>query len=171
MRIRTPAEGSLNDQVAQLADEVAQLRDLFSRRLTDDRVKSRALDALQDQLDQANGALARELLAPLAAELLLVVDRIAEMSAPAAADVESIGAELLEILERRGVRPVEDHDRFDPALDEVAGTVPAGDDTPPNTVVRTVRAGYRLEGRLVRPARVVIAAAASAPATEQGSSE
>jgi len=161
MRIRPPADGSLSDQVAQLTDEVGQLRDLFSRRLADDRTKSRALDALQEQLDQANGALARELMAPLAAELLLVVDRVGEMATPSAADVESIGAELLEILERRGVRPVEEHSEFDPTLDEVADTVPADADTPAGTVVRTVRAGYRLDGRLVRPARVVIAAEGS----------
>ncbi|MGN6606306.1 MAG: nucleotide exchange factor GrpE [Jatrophihabitans sp.] len=157
MRIRPATEGDLADQVARLGEEVTQLRDLFSRRLLDDRAKTRMLDALQEQLDQANGALARELLAPLAAELLLVVDRIDAMDA-AGDDLASVRTELLEILERRGVRPIEPHERFDPALDEVAETVAADGANPAGAIVRTVRAGYRLEGRLVRPARVVVAA-------------
>jgi molecular chaperone GrpE len=48
---------------------------------------------------------------------------------------------------------------FDPAHHEALSTVPATADTPPNTIVSEVNAGYKLDGRLLRPAQVVVARA------------
>jgi molecular chaperone GrpE len=48
---------------------------------------------------------------------------------------------------------------FDPAQHEALSTVPATADTPANTIVSEVNAGYSLDGRLLRPAQVVVARA------------
>jgi len=48
---------------------------------------------------------------------------------------------------------------FDPAYHEVLSTVPATTETPANTIVTEVKAGYRIDGRLLAPAQVIVARA------------
>jgi molecular chaperone GrpE len=48
---------------------------------------------------------------------------------------------------------------FNPELHQAMTTQPR-DDVPPNTVVAVVQKGYLLNGRLVRPALVMVSAAA-----------
>jgi molecular chaperone GrpE len=50
-------------------------------------------------------------------------------------------------------------ERFDPAFHEVLSTVPATAETPADTIVAEVKPGYLFEGRLLCPARVVVAKA------------
>ena len=63
---------------------------------------------------------------------------------------------------------------FDPTYHEVLSTVPATAETPVNTIVTEVKAGYRLDGRLLAPAQVIVAraeeegpAVQEAPATSE----
>jgi molecular chaperone GrpE len=67
---------------------------------------------------------------------------------------------LMRLLDQEGAEPIEAAGRpFDPAWHEAIGTVPhvhAGAE--PDTVVQVVEAGYRLGDRLLRPARVIVAA-------------
>jgi molecular chaperone GrpE len=63
---------------------------------------------------------------------------------------------------------------FDPAYHEVLSTVPATAETPANTIVTEVKAGYRIDGRLLAPAQVIVAraeeeglAVQEAPATSE----
>jgi molecular chaperone GrpE len=63
---------------------------------------------------------------------------------------------------------------FDPAYHEVVSTVPATAETPANTVVAEVKAGYRIDGHLLAPAQVIVAraeelAAQETPATSTAS--
>ncbi len=63
---------------------------------------------------------------------------------------------------------------FDPAYHEVLSTVPATAETPANTIVTEVKAGYRIGGRLLTPAQVIVAraeepAAPETPATSEPS--
>lgn len=55
---------------------------------------------------------------------------------------------------------------FDPAYHEVLSTAPATAETPANTIVSEIKAGYCFEGRLLSPAQVVVAKAADAPLAE-----
>jgi molecular chaperone GrpE len=48
---------------------------------------------------------------------------------------------------------------FNPELHEAMMTQPS--DAPPNTVIGVIQKGYQLNGRLLRPARVVVSAAQS----------
>jgi molecular chaperone GrpE len=52
---------------------------------------------------------------------------------------------------------------FDPTQHEALSTVPATAETPANTVVAEVNAGYLLDGRLLRAAQVVVARADDTP--------
>lgn len=62
-----------------------------------------------------------------------------------------------------GVEPVEPQGQpFNPELHQ-ALSVQARSDVPPNTVVSLVQKGYRLHGRLVRPALVIVSAAVGQP--------
>jgi len=55
---------------------------------------------------------------------------------------------------------------FDPAYHEVLSTVPATAETPANTIVTEVKAGYRINGRLLTPAQVIVARAEESTAPE-----
>lgn len=104
-----------------------------------------------------------------ATELLAVRDSL-EMGLAAAAentDVESLleGSrttlkQLTSTLERFGLEEVDpEGEPFDPHLHEAMTTQPSAE-AEPDTVLAVYQKGYTLNGRLLRPARVVVAAAA-----------
>lgn len=63
---------------------------------------------------------------------------------------------LGDVMQRFGVTPVEPMgEPFDPNLHQALSVQPR-DDVPPNTVVVVVQKGYTLNGRLVRPALVMV---------------
>jgi molecular chaperone GrpE len=110
----------------------------------------------------------------LAAEVLAVLDGL-EMGLGAAsgASVEALlqGQEatlrlLRQVLEKFGVTEIAPSGQaFDPQLHE-ALSMQAAPGAAPGSVVAVVQKGYQLNGRLLRPARVVVAAAAEPqPAT------
>jgi len=71
--------------------------------------------------------------------------------------VALVFTELRATLERAGVESYDPAgERFDPALHEAISTRPAEDDGEPGTVVETLERGYRLDGHLLRPARVIV---------------
>jgi molecular chaperone GrpE len=144
------------DPLTTLSEEVAQLRDLFARRLLEDKAKSRLYDALHDQLAVARGALAEQLLVPLFRELLLVVDRVGALSQNGDVILESIKDELQELLERRDVRRVPSAGIFDPAIHEAVRTAPDLTQQP-GAILEVIRPGYLIGQHLLRPERVVVA--------------
>jgi len=101
-------------------------------------------------------------------ELLPVVDSL-EMGLDAA-DGEDVQVEQLRegneltlmmcvsVLEKFGVTMIDPlGEPFDPKLHEAMATQPA-ENTDPNIVLTVVQKGYELNGRLVRPARVIVSA-------------
>jgi molecular chaperone GrpE len=66
---------------------------------------------------------------------------------------------LMRVMDQEGVELIEAVGQvFDPALHEAVSTVPHNEvGAEPDTVVSVVQAGYRLDGRLLRAARVVVA--------------
>ncbi|MCB0907797.1 MAG: nucleotide exchange factor GrpE [Vicinamibacterales bacterium] len=154
-------EADAGSRAADVLEEVTQLRDLFQRRLLEDKAKNRLYDELYGQLALARGGLADQLLAPIFRELLLVIDRVEGLASDGDVVLESIVHELLELLERHAVLPVPSRPEFDPAIHEAVRTVDS-DDHAPGMVVEVLRRGYTREAKLLRPERVVVA---SAPAT------
>lgn len=142
------------------AREIAQLRDLFQRRLLEDKAKNRLYDALHDQLELARDGLARQVLTPLLRELLLVADHLDSCLA-GRATVQGVVDELREVLERRDVRVAPVGTAFDPEEHEVISTV-EGESIRSGSVLKVVRPGYTWAGRTLRPARVVVGTTAPA---------
>jgi molecular chaperone GrpE len=154
----TTAQAAFDERsLSTLAAEVAELRDLFQRRLFEDRSKNRLYEELYGQLAIARDGLSAQVIAPLLLEVLLVVDRISAVQDGDDVVLESVRMELVEILERRGVRPVPATDSFDPAIHDVIRTVQDSQATP-GTVTRVIRPGYLLGQSLLRPERVVVVA-------------
>lgn len=148
-------------QSAALRQEVAQLRDLFQRRLLEDKAKNKLYDELYEQLRIARNGLSEQLLVPLFRELLLIVDRVKNLSKPGDAIMESVGTELLDLLERHDVTAVATVGMFDPAIHDAVRTEPCGE-RPPGTILEVLRRGYVLGGRLLRAERVVVATGSDA---------
>ncbi len=108
--------------------------------------------------------------AELATELVPVLDNLER--ALLSADIDPVGElsvdgaleqgivltyrDLRETLERAGVETYDPGgEKFDPELHEAISTRPAGD-AEPGTVVDVAQKGYRIDGQVIRAARVVV---------------
>lgn len=111
----------------------------------------------------------------LAGELLIVLDSLeAGLEAGANAAVEDLlaGKEatlnlLRSALEQHGVSEVDpEGERFNPELHE-AMSMQQSNTAEPGSILTVVQKGYELNGRLLRPARVIVAMEPGEPAGEQ----
>ncbi len=150
----------------EVAAEIAALRDLFQRRLLDDKVKARLFDELHGHLEFARDGLARGVLRPLLSELLLLKDRLQDVAENDA--VDSAVEELEEVLRRRGVRVIPADEHFDPRYHE-AVRVDLSATEPKGRIVTVLREGYLLGDEVLRPALVVVSSGeASSLSASQG---
>ena len=70
--------------------------------------------------------------------------------------VRLVHQELRDALSREGLAEIETNGRFDPHVHEALLSQPS--DAEEGSVIEVVQKGYRLGDRVVRPARVVVAA-------------
>ena len=70
--------------------------------------------------------------------------------------VELVHRSLAALLERHGVTPIETEGKFDPHVHEALLSQPS--EAEEGSVLDVVQKGYKLGDRVVRPARVVVAA-------------
>lgn len=144
--------------VDEVFQEVQLLRDLFARRLMDDKVKNATLE----KLSQSNTALIKTVedhqVVGFVKELILICDRIYNQ-AEGDAFAHSVLDELLEVMARRGIEQIEQLDVFDPRIHNSVSTVAASEEHPVNSIASVVRHGYIREGKVIRPADVVVAVA------------
>ena len=106
---------------------------------------------------------------PFVAELLPVLDNLeraleslkGKPEAEAfAAGVEIVRRQFMDAFARQGVTRMQpDGDAFDPHLHQAVAQAPSRE-APPMTVLNTVESGYKLHERVVRPAKVIVSAAA-----------
>jgi molecular chaperone GrpE len=151
-------EPSLEDMVAQLQADVEAARDAALRAQADaQNVKRRAE---QDVEKARKFALER-----FAGDLLPVVDNL-ERALEAASDdeaasaiVEGVKLTLKSFLDAIGKYNIEqvnpEGEPFDPQVHQAMSMV-ENPDVEPNTVIAVVQKGYTLNGRLVRPAMVMV---------------
>ncbi len=99
----------------------------------------------------------------LARELVPSLDSLeralgsAEPESEVARGLELVHGELTATLGRAGVEAFDPAgERFDPTHSEAISTAPANEGTEPGTVVETVERGYRSDGTVLRPARVIV---------------
>jgi molecular chaperone GrpE len=151
-------EPSLEDMVAQLQADVEEARDAALRAQADaQNVKRRAE---QDVEKARKFALER-----FTGDLLPVVDNL-ERALEAASDdeaaspiVEGVELTLKSFLDAIGKYNIEqvnpEGEPFDPQVHQAMSMV-ENPDVEPNTVIAVVQKGYTLNGRLVRPAMVMV---------------
>lgn len=150
----------------EVASERDQLRDLLLR-------KTAEFDNFRKRTERERSEFARRAAEDLLLDLLPLVDDL-ERALDVAAEtpdgesyrkgVELIHRQLLELLRKRHVTPIETvGEPFDPNLHEAVTQEPS-DDHPEGTVVKEFRRGYRLGDRLLRAAVVVVAAGGSGDA-------
>ena len=166
-----PKEPSTEDDPAELPEEeteAGRLREEI-RQLQNGLARARAdLANLQKRHERERAAAVRYQVEPLARELLDVLDAMEEAQDVMARD-EGVPEAVREgqaltlrhmarILNRFSIELIDPKgEAFDPQLHEAMATQPA-EEHAPGSVIEVFRKGYRMHDRLLRPARVVVAA-------------
>ncbi len=149
----------LQAALATAEAKVAEGRDQALRAMAElDNVRRRAARDVENAHKYA--------LEKFAGELIGVKDSLEMALAVQNAGVEDLRAGsdatlklLARAFEKAGVLEVQAEGQpFNPEFHEAMAMVPAPDKTP-NTVINVIQKGYVLNGRLVRPARVIVAKA------------
>src|SRR3954451_2968930 len=105
--------------------------------------------------DRAKGGLVRELL-PVVDNLERALASAEESEQHLAEGVRLVHSELVGVLQRNGIESFDPTgEPFDPEVHEALSTQPA-DGGDPGTVVGVMEKGYKLNGTVLRPARVVV---------------
>jgi molecular chaperone GrpE len=148
-----PADGELEDLRAEV------------KRLTDVSLRSRAdLDNLRKRYERERVDYTKFALSEAVRELLPVADNFERALAHAGDEggefrkgVELIYRQLLEVLQKFGVTPIDECPvSFSPHIHDAVARVD-DDSVPNNTVIEILQKGYFLNDRLVRPAMVRVA--------------
>ena len=126
--------------------------------------KKRAARERHEYVALANERLIAELI-PILDDLERARDAAEEhQEAQLEEGVALVHRSLAGLLERHGLSSIETEGRFDPHVHEALLSQPS--DAEEGSVIDVVQKGYRLGDRVVRPARVVIAAAPPVPEEE-----
>ncbi len=136
-------------------DEVLALKDLFLRRLMDDKIKAAALVQSKENSEALLRQLDEKAIFSLVKEILLVCDRIdaQEFVDDFTASVEE---ELLEILARREFYKMPQPTIFDPTCHNAVGTAEETPEHPEKSVVKVVKNGFLFRDRVFRFADVIV---------------
>jgi len=139
---------------AELEERNAQLEDRYKRALADlDNYRKRSARELDRRVQEASDALVREWL-----EAIDSIERAVRMDAggPLGQGMSAVLEQMEAILARHGVRRIgAPGEPFDPERHE-AVEVRETDEVPERTVVDVLRAGFAVDGRVLRPAQVAV---------------
>ena len=137
---------------------VAELEDRLLRLAADfDNYKKRAARERGEYVAHANERLVQELL-PILDDLERALDAVGQHEeATVEEGVRLVHRSLAALLEKNGVREISTEGKFDPHVHEALLSQPS--EAAEGSVIDVVQKGYTLGDRVVRPARVVIAAA------------
>ena len=151
-------EESGEDRLAALAAERDEAIDRWKRTAADfDNFRKRALRERQELVTLANERLVKDLL-PILDDLERALEAGAQHQAAQLEEgVRLTHRALAALLEQNGVKEIDTSSRFDPHVHEALLTQPS--EAEEGSVIDVVQKGYTLGDRVVRPARVVIAAA------------
>lgn len=163
------------DSTAALKAEVADLKDRLMRSIAEaENLRKRAEREVRDAGQYAISKFARDVLS-VGDNMRRALDTVGA-EARSAADatfvalldgVELTERELLNVLDRHGVKRIDPHGaRFDPNLHQAMFEVP-DDSVPAGTVVQVVQPGYTIGERCLRPAMVGVSRGGPKPAPRQ----
>ena len=137
---------------------MAELEDRLLRVAADfDNYKKRVAREREEYVAHANERLLKELL-PVLDDLERALDAVGQHEeATVEEGVRLVHRSLAALLEKNGVREISTEGKFDPHVHEALLSQPS--EAEEGSVIDVVQKGYTLGDRVVRPARVVIAAA------------
>lgn len=161
-------EASAEDRLAELQAKADENWDRYVRAVAEmDNVRKRATRDVEHARKYALEGFGRELLAVKdSLEMGLDVAGSADADALREGSVATLKL-LAGTLERFGVEEVDPAgEPFDPEVHEAISMQPSAD-AEPGSVLNVIQKGYTLNGRLLRPARVIVAAEAPAEAGDQ----
>lgn len=158
-----PSEETLEitgDEISALADELELARRERDEYLDDMRRMKAELENSRKRQEKERVRLAQLASERLVRELLPVLDNL-ERALEAEGDIrEGVAATLdqfISVLGREGLTPVlSDGEPFDPTVHEAVMGQPS-EEHEEDTVIQTFERGYTLNGRPLRPAKVVVA--------------
>jgi len=157
----------LPEQEQEQEEEQEVVDDRLLRLAADfENYKKRAARERQEYIALANERLLKELL-PVLDDLERALSAAEEHEEAQLEDgVRLVHRSLSSVLERQGVTPIETDGRFDPHVHEALLSQPS--EAEEGAVIDVIQKGYRLGDRVVRPARVVVAAAPPAKEPHEG---
>jgi molecular chaperone GrpE len=157
-----PSKAPVGEEASSLLPDLVTQRDeaidRWKRAAADlDNYKKRAAREREEYIALANERLVKELL-PILDDLERALTAAAEHEEAALEEgVRLVHRSLANVLERQGLRAIETDGKFDPHVHEALLSQPSEADE--GSVIDVVQKGYTLGERVMRPARVVIAAA------------
>lgn len=127
------------------SEDLDYLKDVFTRRLLEDKQK-------QALIDNLNHLATNAYLKPFLNEIILVLDRLEQNGN----DFNlSIYEEIYDVFEMRGLKKIEVSPDFDPEFAKAVDVV-VSDDVDKPTVLEVFRSGYTFNDMVVRPAEVSV---------------
>ncbi|MAY82115.1 MAG: nucleotide exchange factor GrpE [Deltaproteobacteria bacterium] len=163
---KTAAEKKSVESFESIASEVAELKDTLARQADNDGVQQKAFDQLYEELRQYKEDFVFQNEKSLLLDLLLFYDSVnwfqqslikKEMSPDVIADsFQYLIDELLELLYRRDVLPMEASDRFDRKVHKVIKTVPAPTPEEDYDIHQVLKRGFTRGSRVLRAEEVVV---------------
>jgi molecular chaperone GrpE len=150
------SETEPEDELTQLERERDEYLALAQRTQADfENWRKRAAKEASAAGERAKAGLVRELL-PVVDNLERALQSADESEQHLAEGVRLVHAELVAVLERNGVEPFDPAgEPFDPEVHEALSTR-TEDGSDPGLVLDVVEKGYKLNGTVLRPARVVV---------------
>jgi len=146
------------EEIARLREEVASAEDRRLRALAEaDNLKKRLIREKEEFVKFAAEGVLADLLPVLDnLDLALAHGRSVAACKDVVMGVDMTRKVFLDILARHGLEPCgADGEEFNPEIHEAVGMQPGGE-IPANHVLKVMQAGYRLRGRLLRPAKVLV---------------
>lgn len=148
------------DELSALADELELARRERDEYLDNMRRMKAELENSRKRLERERARFVQLASERLVRELLPILDNL-ERALEAEGDIrEGVAAtrdQLVAALGREGLAPVfSDGEHFDPAIHEAVMSQPS-DEHEEDTVIKTLERGYLLNGKPIRPAKVIVA--------------
>lgn len=146
-------KAQLNDRLLRTAAEFENFR-RRSQKQKERRYEAGKVDAIRSMLDVLDD-FERSV---DAADQMEEVQDLETAYASLKGGIEMVVQKFRDELKGLGVTPIEaEGEPFDEAVHEAMMQQPASDDTEPGTVVQEIRKGYRLNDRVIRHSRVIVA--------------
>jgi molecular chaperone GrpE len=157
-----------DDPVAEWKGRVEKLEDQLLRAKADfqNLQKRTAADRL-DAIRYANADLMRTFVKVLDDfDRALAAAKESQEPNPLLEGIRLVRENFVKAMAESGLETIDAlHQPFDPSIHEALMQVPTNDH-PPGTVVEQHAKGYRLHGRVVRPAKVIVSKAVESPSNE-----